>query len=183
MTSLIRRSFVSISFLHKICTKYIPGCKGSGRNKKEMTLINTKENDRHDNDMSKSSRNQRGSPLCTVIGSNSGRNLAPNNRGPCPCCNRQLHSDGPKQKIVAETITEHHRRYNSLFEVHSEDSDDSNTEDLDELDRMLPGVLAKGIAYTVKNVIAQGCVDKKGSGYDWIGSRAWKARWAVLVVR
>jgi hypothetical protein len=34
----------------------------------------------------------------------------------------------------------------------------------------------------VRDVIAQGYVHKKGSGYDWCGSRAWKARWAVLVV-
>ena len=139
-----------------------------------MALTNTKENHRNDNDTSK-----RENSLCTVIGSPiSGRGVASNNQGPCPCCNRQLRT-GPKQQVVAENI----HRYNSLFELHSDDSDDSNPEDLDEVDRMLPGVLGKGIAYTVKETIAQGCVDKKGSGFDWIGSRAWKARWAVLVVR
>ena len=61
---------------------------------------------------------------------------------------------------------------------------EANWEDDDEMEeRMMPGVLAKGIPYTVKDIIAQGYVHKKGSGYDWIGSRAWKARWAVLVVR
>ena len=73
--------------------------------------------------------------------------------------------------------------HDNLVQIHSKASDHSKEKDLDKLDRMLPGVLAEGIAYTVNSVIVQGYIDKKGSGFDWIGSRAWKARWAVLVVR
>jgi hypothetical protein len=63
------------------------------------------------------------------------------------------------------------------------DNDDDDDDEVDdEVERMMPGVLGKGVAYTVREVIAQGYVRKKGSGYDWLGSRAWKARWAVLVV-
>mmetsp|Transcript_53204 Transcript_53204/g.59460 ORF Transcript_53204/g.59460 Transcript_53204/m.59460 type:complete len:267 (+) Transcript_53204:139-939(+) len=71
--------------------------------------------------------------------------------------------------------------HDNLVQIHSKASDHSKEKDLDKLDRMLPGVLAEGIAYTVNSVIVQGYIDKKGSGFDWIGSRAWKARWAVLV--
>jgi hypothetical protein len=157
-----------------------------GSRKKEMTtLTETNENQRHDNGISKSSRNQKETQLCTVIGLNrSDRGAVLQNHGPCPCCNRQLRC-AAQQQVVGETVVQkNRRRYDSLFDIYSDDdSDDSNKEeDLDEFDRMLPGVLAKGVAYTVKSVIAQGYVDKKGSGFDWIMSRAWKARWAVLVV-
>ena len=47
----------------------------------------------------------------------------------------------------------------------------------------MPGILADGDTYHVKKVLVQGWVYKKGTGLDWIGSRAWKARWACLVVR
>ena len=54
--------------------------------------------------------------------------------------------------------------------------------DPDESDRMMPGLLSKGTPYTVKRVLFQGYLHKKGSGFDWFGSRSWKSRWAVLVV-
>ena len=70
------------------------------------------------------------------------------------------------------------------------DGDDDNSSstrndfetDPDESDRMMPGLLSKGIPYTVKTVLFQGHLHKKGSGFDWFGSRSWKSRWAVLVV-
>jgi hypothetical protein len=34
-----------------------------------------------------------------------------------------------------------------------------------------------------EEVITQGYINKKGSGQDWLGSKTWKSRWAVLVVR
>jgi hypothetical protein len=118
-------------------------------------------------------------PRPCVIGSNT----APSKVKPCPCCN-QMRSHHHRQ-IVGETnirsISSSGVHYDSLISLFSDDTDDTN-EDEDELDRMMPGVLAKGVAYTVKEVIAQGYVHKKGSGCDWLGSRAWKARWAVLVV-
>jgi hypothetical protein len=54
--------------------------------------------------------------------------------------------------------------------------------DDDEVDRMMPGLLSKGTPYKVKKVIVKGHLQKKGSGFDWLGSRSWKSRWAVLVV-
>lgn len=96
--------------------------------------------------------------------------------------NRKLRVDY-ESKIVPEfPFDELQVGYTSLFEVHSDDEeDDSPFRDMDEVGRMLPGVLANGVAYTVKQTIAQGYLEKKGSGFDWIGSRAWKRRWAVLV--
>ena len=38
-------------------------------------------------------------------------------------------------------------------------------------------------SYDVKEVLKDGWLLKKGSGNDWINSRAWKSRWARLVVR
>ena len=53
----------------------------------------------------------------------------------------------------------------------------------EEDDDYLPGVLDSGVEYKFKRVLAEGWVNKKGTGNDWMGSRALKARWARLVVR
>lgn len=95
----------------------------------------------------------------------------------CPCCNRRL--DQGRQTlgdIVAPPV------YDSLFQSDSYSDDEASTGDMDEQDSMMPGILADGDAYHVKKVLVQGWVYKKGTGMDWIGSRAWKARWACLVV-
>ena len=158
--------------------------KSRSRKKEMTTLTETNENQRHDDGISKSLRNQNNTQHCTVIGLNRGMSTVLQDHGPCPCCNRQLRCAVQQQVVGGNVVVQRSRRtYDSLFDIRDDDSDeDPNKEDLDELDRMLPGVLAKGIAYTVKSVIAQGYVDKKGSGFDWIMSRAWKGRWAVLVV-
>lgn len=145
-------------------------------------LTITNGNQRHNNEMMKqSSRKQKENVSYTVIGIDSERSAVLKDKDPCPCCNRQLRCR-TEHRVVGETVL-NPSRYDNLFQIHSKTSDNSKEKDLDKLDRMLPGVLAEGIAYTVKSVIAQGYIDKKGSGFDWIGSRAWKARWAVLVVR
>ena len=96
----------------------------------------------------------------------------------CPCCNRRL--DQGRQtlgEIVAPPV------YDSLFQSDSYSDEEASTSDMDEQDSMMPGILADGDTYHVKKVLVQGWVYKKGTGMDWIGSRAWKARWACLVVR
>ena len=55
-------------------------------------------------------------------------------------------------------------------------------DDMDEEGSTTPGLLSGGIPYTVTNRLVQGWVHKKGSGQDWVGSKAWKPRWAVLSV-
>lgn len=107
----------------------------------------------------------------------------------CPCCNLPLHGnqrhdvvgEAPQKPLTRRESVALLRRSSSCRSYCSMDNDDDDEVD-DEVERMMPGVLGKGVAYTVREVIAQGYVRKKGSGYDWLGSRAWKARWAVLVV-
>jgi hypothetical protein len=93
----------------------------------------------------------------------------------CSCCNRRLSDD---RQTVGET--DFANRHSSLFQ--NESSDDDSTEDMDDDDHMMPGVLSDGVPYTVKKTVVQGWVHKKGTGMDWIGSRAWKPRWASIVV-
>ena len=93
----------------------------------------------------------------------------------CPCCNRQRHQG--RQTVGDILVPSNHE---SLFK--DDNSDTENSEDWDEEERMMPGVLADGIAYNITKVLVQGWVHKKGTGMDWIGSRAWKPRWAVLAV-
>jgi hypothetical protein len=92
----------------------------------------------------------------------------------CPCCNLQL-------KEGRQTLGEI-RASNGSGSLFKDDCSDTDIEDLDEEDHMMPGVLADGAAYTVRRNLVQGWVHKKGTGMDWLGSRAWKPRWAVLVV-
>jgi hypothetical protein len=107
---------------------------------------------------------------CSVIGPTTVEGMAA-----CPCCNRHL-KEG-RQTVGDTRLPSSHE---SLFKDDFSDTDSS--EDWDEADRMMPGVLADGVAYTIKRVLVQGWVHKKGTGMDWLGSRAWKPRWAVLAV-
>ena len=94
----------------------------------------------------------------------------------CPCCNRRLdHGRQTLGEFVAPPVVD------ALFKCDSYSDDESNG-DMDEAGRMMPGILAEGEAYHIKKVVVQGWVYKKGTGMDWIGSRAWKARWACLAV-
>lgn len=109
----------------------------------------------------------------------------------CPCCQLPLQVghqrvDNTPTKVMSRRQSASVIRDSSVsilsddFDTCDDDDDDN---DMDETDRtMLPGLLGQGVAYTVREIIAQGYLHKKGSGYDWLGSRYWKARWAVLVV-
>ena len=136
---------------------------------KDMVLtISDKENQRDHNDITRPPMQQGIKPLTTINGPM--KNEIDSNP------KNLVIGSNSEGKILPEAPL---NRYQSLFRVSSEDSDD----DLDEMGRMMPGVLGEGIAYTVKETLMQGYIEKKGSGFDWIGSRAWKKRWAVLVVR
>jgi hypothetical protein len=107
---------------------------------------------------------------CSVIGPTTVEGMTA-----CPCCNRHL-KDG--RQTVGETRLA--SRHGSLFKDDASDTD--SIEDLEDEDHMMPGVLAQGVAYTIKQDLVQGWVHKKGTGMDWLCSRAWKPRWAVLSV-
>jgi hypothetical protein len=142
----------------------IAGVAGAWSTPRDMVLTSSnKENHKPNNDASKTPQRQNDSPLCTING---------------PFENDDI------MDIENRLISELQDSYKSLFDAGSEDeSDDAQLEDPDEVGRMLPGVLGAGMAYTVKETLIQGYIEKKGSGFDWLGSRAWKRRWAVLVVR
>ena len=55
--------------------------------------------------------------------------------------------------------------------------------DLDEGSRMKVLYDVEEDVVTVKKVLAEGWLNKKGSGQDFICSRRWKSRWAELAVR
>ncbi|KAL7569993.1 hypothetical protein ACA910_017041 [Epithemia clementina (nom. ined.)] len=50
----------------------------------------------------------------------------------------------------------------------------------EELAPIIPTVTAGGVTYHPEEVLAEGWLQKKGTGQDWLGSRGWKARWARL---
>ena len=136
---------------------------------KEMVLTTTdKENQRDHHDVARPPMQQVGKPLTTING--------PMKKTVDIHSKDMVIGSSSVGKILPEAPL---NRYQSLFRISSEDSYD----DLDETGRMMPGLLGEGIAYTVKETLMQGWIEKKGSGFDWIGSRAWKKRWAVLVVR
>ena len=167
----------------------------SGKNMIDMRSLN-KENHHHNNcheqTMSSSSTSSPlsqkiTSPLRTINNDPINQNIVEQQvRG-----GHQRFSDEnlyPRSRIVIDDSNNHYDYHNyrsqSLFDnLGSDDVDDlSLTGDRDEVGRMMPGVLEEGTAYTIKETIFQGYLEKKGSGFDWIGSRAWKRRWAVLVV-
>ena len=105
----------------------------------------------------------------------------------CSCCN-QVHRQDHRQVVgdvcsyVTTTSSPSDRMMTSLMDTDDEeDHRDENFQHFDD-DVMMPGLLSQGVPYTVRRTLAQGWVSKKGSGKDWMKSRGWKARWAVLVV-
>ena len=97
----------------------------------------------------------------------------------CPCCNRQLKKG---RETVGETNLP--SSYDSIFK---DDLSGSDTEasslgcsDMDEEDSTTRSL--SGGEYTITEMLAQGWMHKKGTGKDWIGSKGWKPRWAVLSV-
>ena len=105
----------------------------------------------------------------------------------CPCCRLPLKA---RHQMVDITPAMSFSRQQSATLIRessvsllSEDCEDLSAGDMDESESersMLPGLLGQGSAYTVREVIAQGCLQKKGSGLDFLGSRYWKGRWVRL---
>lgn len=95
----------------------------------------------------------------------------------CPCCRRYVAADGKQISDAARStiplVERHHgHNKNKKEEHHEKDDEESN----------LSGLLNRGSEYLITKELASGWVHKKGSGNDWFGSRAWKPRWARLVL-
>jgi hypothetical protein len=89
----------------------------------------------------------------------------------CPCCQQKLGETG---RTLNEPMLPYHTPSpKSLF-----DYDAAMQED----DDLMAGVLAAGQEYTPRRVLVEGWLHKKGTGHDWLSSRAWKARWARLTL-
>ena len=113
----------------------------------------------------------------------------------CPCCYQSLFDEPMNSSTMYRTInydkiTAHHylpdehvritQAQSRRLSLIKDDSVDDEDEE-DELD-ILPGVLDAGVHYTPTRILAEGWLHKKGTGRDWMGSRAWKARWARLAL-
>jgi hypothetical protein len=123
----------------------------------------------------------------------------------CPCC-QQCFDDldgGIDQETLVEPLcigrgavvgsgrfSPQAARHSSILTARESDEDhddgdhDENGDDdaIEEEDDLLPGVLGAGVHYVPKSVLVEGWLHKKGTGKDWLGSRAWKARWARLAL-
>lgn len=94
----------------------------------------------------------------------------------CPCCNRNLNTS---RQTVGDTRLK--ALYSSLFMNDGSETESCHScDDMDEEGSIMFGVLSGGTQYSVTKNLVQGWVHKKGTGNDWIGSRGWKPRWAVL---
>lgn len=115
---------------------------------------------------------------CHVIGTSSSSDTA------CPCCNTRRLDDDGRQTLNEPAIIPSSRRQRNLIDDVEEDEDEERNacQSADEEVDTLPGVLHSGIQYNPTRVLAEGWVHKKGTGNDFFGSRAWKARYCRLVV-
>lgn len=94
----------------------------------------------------------------------------------CPCCNRRVGGQVEGRQTLDEPARR--RRQDRVIPCLFEQEDEEQEEE----DDCQPGVLDSGVEYKFKRILAEGWVNKKGSGKDWFGSRAFKPRWAKLVV-
>jgi hypothetical protein len=105
----------------------------------------------------------------------------------CPCCQQCFDDPEASHSTINEPLcigrhsfSPQTARDRSLLTANEPvDEDEDEIEDDDDL---LPGVLAAGVHYTPKRVLVEGWLHKKGTGKDWLGSRAWKPRWARLAL-
>jgi len=106
----------------------------------------------------------------------------------CSCCNRRRGDE--RQTLNLPTRQHCHYHHNVTTNVSSrsliddttdEDEDSDNDDDRDEKDNMY-GVLASGVEYKSKRILAEGWLHKKGSGNDFFGSIRWKARYCRLIL-
>lgn len=104
----------------------------------------------------------------------------------CPCCQQCFddaeasHSTLNEPLCIGRHFSPQTARDRSLLTA-NEPVDDAEDE-IEDDDDLLPGVLAAGVHYTPKRVLVEGWLHKKGTGKDWLGSRAWKPRWARLAL-
>lgn len=114
--------------------------------------------------------------VCGVIGPTSIKEMYQ----PCPCCNRRVSPSVEVRQTLDEPAGPGRLQdIPCLFDNFEE----GHEEEYDEEDDYLPGVLESGVEYKFKRVLAEGWLNKKGSGKDWLRSRTFKPRWARLVVR
>lgn len=129
--------------------------------------------------------------------------------GQCPCCRQSLLDKNNKNTTTKDKINEPtvlvvardkealKNRNKSLLDNDNDDDTDNEEEDtlhgedlIEDLDEKgggggqaaRAGILAAGVSYTVSRVLVEGWLHKKGTGQDWLGSRAWKARWGRLLM-
>lgn len=96
----------------------------------------------------------------------------------CPCCNRKVCDDGQR---IDSSPTNSDDNSLSQEDDHQQEAALQQNGSTDE-DTNCLGLLNEGAEYDITKVLAEGWVHKKGSGHDWISSRAWKARWARLAL-
>lgn len=116
--------------------------------------------------------------VCGVIGPTSLSQI----QTPCPCCNRSPLVQEGRQTLDEPSSPGKRQDVPCLFNCDEGEEYDGTKSDEEEDDDYLPGVLDSGVEYKFKRVLAEGWVNKKGTGKDIFGSRAFKSRWARLVV-
>lgn len=107
----------------------------------------------------------------------------------CPCCQRARHDDEGRETLNEpavwsrrESYHQFQERQKAALESAAVPSKKQSSAYFDEERDSQPGVLDSGVEYKPKRVLAEGIINKKGTGRDWFGSRSWKPRYCRLVV-
>lgn len=96
----------------------------------------------------------------------------------CPCCHQALNAKHSQTMNEPPSVAKHRGTSTSLYSPRDNLSHCRSHSDED----LLPGILREGVKYCKLRVLAEGWLHKKGTGNDWLGSRAWKARYARLLL-
>lgn len=93
----------------------------------------------------------------------------------CPCCQQKSIDEREIiDPIQAQPLA---RRQSILSDSFSSDDEDDNSRG----DVVESGII-DGLYYSISKVLVEGILHKKGTGNDWLGSKAWKVRWARLAL-
>lgn len=94
----------------------------------------------------------------------------------CPCCRRYVPGTSPSSVAQAP---EQSQQSQQGIEKSASDEDSGLFGSL-RLAASTDSSEGGKTAFEIREIVARGWVHKKGTGKDWLGSRSWKPRWAVL---
>ena len=121
--------------------------------------------------------------MTTSTGANKTTRNSPTRMGSCPNLKlavQDLHVSDRGNQSKGQLLFSTPPPRSTAAPVDSSERKEGEEKSADQESDGLASIVAGGVVYYPEEVLAEGWLQKKGTGHDWLGSRGWKARWARL---